>query len=381
MLGRKYKLFSLMGFEVGVDASWIILAILVAWSLSTGLFPVQYKNYSTTVYWLMGVLGAVGLFLSIIAHELAHSIVARRNGIPMKGITLFLFGGVAHMNTEPPGPGPEFRMALVGPVSSILIALVFYGIHLSGKALGGYEPVYGVSGYLAMINTLLAIFNLIPAFPLDGGRILRAILWKTKGNLKWATRISSKAGQVLGYFLIFFGLFRILSGNLVGGIWFFLIGIFLNNIARISYQQVLARSIFNDKPVACFMKTDIVTVPLQTTLDRIIQDYAYRYHYKRLPVVDDNQRLLGCLHLDQLKSIPRDSWPDTTVGHIVRPCPEESTVFRFTPAVDALSQMKDTGLSRLMVIDEYTRLVGVLSLRDMLEHLSIKVSLENDEST
>ena len=373
MLGRKYKLFSLMGFEVGVDASWIILAILVAWSLSTGLFPVQYKNYSTTVYWLMGVLGAVGLFLSIIAHELAHSIVARRNGIPMKGITLFLFGGVAHMNTEPPGPGPEFRMALVGPVSSILIALVFYGIHLSGKALGGYEPVYGVSGYLAMINTLLAIFNLIPAFPLDGGRILRAILWKTKGNLKWATRISSKAGQVLGYFLIFFGLFRILSGNLVGGIWFFLIGIFLNNIARISYQQVLARSIFNDKPVACFMKTDIVTVPLQTTLDRIIQDYA--------PVVDDNQRLLGCLHLDQLKSIPRDSWPDTTVGHIVRPCPEESTVFRFTPAVDALSQMKDTGLSRLMVIDEYTRLVGVLSLRDMLEHLSIKVSLENDEST
>jgi len=197
MFGKRIKLFKLLGFEVRVDWSWIIIAILIAWSLSKGLFPSYYKNLSTQTYWWMGIIGAAGLFLSIIVHELSHSLVARKYGLPMKGITLFIFGGVAEMEEEPPSARAEFMMAIAGPLSSILIALVFYGIQAAGKQAGLAAPVTGVVGYLAMINGILAGFNLLPAFPLDGGRVLRSILWGVKKNLRWATYISSGSHHVL----------------------------------------------------------------------------------------------------------------------------------------------------------------------------------------
>jgi Zn-dependent protease len=190
MFGKRIRLFKLFGFEVRIDWSWIILAILVAWSLSVGFFPFRFRNLSTETYWLMGIVGALGLFFSIIFHEMSHSLVARRYGMPMKGITLFIFGGVAEMGEEPSSAKTELMMALAGPISSIVMALVFYGISLLGRQGEWPQPVIGVIQYLSYINGLLAGFNLIPAFPLDGGRILRSILWGWKSNLRWATRIS-----------------------------------------------------------------------------------------------------------------------------------------------------------------------------------------------
>jgi len=378
MFGKRIKLFKLLGFQVSIDLSWIIIAVLIAWSLSTGLFPFHYKHLSVETYWIMGIVGAVGLFLSIIVHEFSHSIVARRYGMPMKGITLFIFGGVAEMGDEPPSPKAEFMMAVVGPISSIVIAMIFYGIYRAG--LGGIltEPVIGVVGYLAWINGILAAFNLIPAFPLDGGRILRSIIWGIKKNLRKATRISSNIGAGFGILLIVFGVFSILAGNFVGGMWWFLIGMFLQGAARASYQQMVLRKAFAGEPLERFMKSDPVTVSPALSVKDLVEDYVYKFHFKMYPVVEDDNRLVGCITTKQIKEIPRKEWSETKVGQIADQCTEENTVTPQTDAVEALSAMHRTGNSRLMVV-EGNRLVGVIALKDMLQWLSLKMDLESKE--
>ena len=182
MFGKRITLFKLFGFSVRIDISWLIIVILITWSLALGLFPHYYKDLSKTTYWLMGATGALGLFVSIIFHELCHSLVARRYGLPIKGITLFIFGGVAEMEEAPPSAKAEFMMAIAGPISSVLLGVVLYGILTLGKGSGWPDPVNGVIGYLAAINCILAGFNLLPAFPLDGGRMLRSALWGWKGG-------------------------------------------------------------------------------------------------------------------------------------------------------------------------------------------------------
>lgn len=232
MFNNSFKIFKLLGFEVKIDISWIVIAFLVAWSLSTGLFPFEYKGLTAGTYWIMGIAGALGLFVSIIVHEFTHSLIARKNGIPMKGITLFIFGGVAEMGDEPPGPGAEFRMAIVGPIASAVLSLIFYFIY--GAMGDKSRPYAGVIGYLAMINGVLAVFNMLPAFPLDGGRVLRSILWKIKNNLDWATKVSSAIGSGFGMLLIILGVISFIRGNFIGGMWWFLIGLFLRNAAKSS---------------------------------------------------------------------------------------------------------------------------------------------------
>ncbi len=375
MFGKRIKLFKLLGFEVGIDLSWIIIAILIAWSLSTGLFPVYYKDLSTQMYWLMGIVGAVGLFVSIIAHEFSHSLVARKYGMPMKGITLFIFGGVAEMHEEPPSPKAEFMMAIVGPLSSIAIALIFYVIYAAGRQGGLPQPITGVVGYLAMINGILAGFNLIPAFPLDGGRVLRSILWGIKKNLRWATRISSWIGSGFGILLIVLGVLNVLRGNFIGGMWWFLIGMFLNGAARASYQQLLTRRALEGEPVRRFMKPDPVTVPATISLRQLVEDYIYQYHFKMFPVIEGSNRLAGCVTTKQVKKVPREEWSQRTVGDITAECSKENTIEPQVDAMKALSAMNRSGASRLMVV-EGGHLVGIISLKDMLKFLSLKVELE-----
>jgi Zn-dependent protease/predicted transcriptional regulator len=375
MFGNRIKLFKLLGFEVRVDWSWIIIAILIAWSLSKGLFPSYYKNLSPQTYWWMGIIGAAGLFLSIIAHEFSHSLVARKYGLPMKGITLFIFGGVAEMEDEPPSAKVEFMMAIAGPLSSILIALIFYGIHAAGKQAGLAQPINGVVGYLAMINGILAVFNLLPAFPLDGGRVLRSILWGVKKNLRWATYVSSRIGSGFGILLIVLGVIQVFRGNFIGGMWWFLIGMFLQGAAKASYQQLLTRRALEGEPVRRFMKTDAVTVPPSISLEQLVEDYIYKYHFKMIPVVEDHDRLLGCVTTKQIKEIPREEWSRRTVGDVASQCTSENTIEPEADAMKALSIMKQTGNSRLMVV-EGGRLVGIIALKDLLELLSLKVELE-----
>jgi len=376
MFGKRIKLFKLLGFEVRIDWSWIIIALLITWSLSKGLFPAYYKNLSTQTYWWMGIIGALGLFLSIIAHEFSHSLVARKYGIPMKGITLFIFGGVAEMDEEPPSPKVEFMMAIAGPLSSIVIALVFYGVYSMGKQGGLSVPVNGVIGYLAMINALLAGFNLLPAFPLDGGRVLRSILWGVKKNLRWATYISSRIGSGFGILLIILGVIQIFRGNFVGGMWWFLIGMFLQGAAKASYQQLITRKALEGEPIRRFMKTDPVTVSPTVSLEHLVEDYIYKYHFKMFPVVEDSDRLLGCVTTKQVKEIPREDWNRKTVGEVASQCSPENTIEPQADAMKAISIMNRTGNSRLMVV-EGGHLVGIIALKDLLELLSLKVELED----
>jgi Zn-dependent protease/CBS domain-containing protein len=377
MFGKRVKLFKLLGFEVRIDASWIVIAVLIAWSLSTGLFPFHYKNLSIQTYWLMGIVGAVGLFLSIIVHEFCHSLVARKYGIPMKGITLFIFGGVAEMGDEPSSAKAEFMMAAAGPLSSILIALVFYGMYTTSRGTLP-ESISGVIEYLAYINGILAAFNLVPAFPLDGGRILRSILWGLKKNLSWATRISASIGSAFGILLIILGVYHVLSGDFIGGMWWFLIGMFLQGAAKASYQQLVTRKALEGEPVRRFMQKNPVTVAPSLSLEHLVEDYIYQYHFKMFPVTEDTDKLIGCITTRQLKETPREEWPKKTVGEIATPCSAENTIGPEADAIRALSIMKQTGKSRLMVA-EGGRLVGIVALKDLLEFLSLKIELDEEE--
>jgi Zn-dependent protease/predicted transcriptional regulator len=373
LFGKRFKLFKMFGFQVSIDLSWIIIAILIAWSLSTGVFPFEYKNLATRTYWIMGAIGAIGLFISIILHEFSHSIVARLHGLPMKGITLFIFGGVAEMGDEPPSAKAEFWIAVVGPLSSIAIAFIFYGLYRLGAHINWPEPVNGVIGYLAMINGLLAAFNLVPAFPLDGGRILRSALWGWNKNLRRATRIAAAIGGGFGIFLIILGVLRVVGGNFVGGMWLFLIGMFIQSAAKMSYQQLITRKALEGEPLQRFMNTNPVVVPASATVAQLVEDYVYRHHFKMYPVV--NKKLEGCVTTKQIKEVPRKEWPQITAGELAQKCTSENTITPQTDAVHALSQMRRNNVSRLMVVEE-GKLVGIIALKDMLEFLSLKIELD-----
>jgi Zn-dependent protease/CBS domain-containing protein len=373
LFGKRFKLFKMFGFQISIDLSWIIIAILIAWSLSTGVFPFEYKNLSTRTYWIMGAIGAIGLFISIILHEFSHSIVARLHGMPMKGITLFIFGGVAEMGDEPPSAKAEFWIAVVGPLSSIAIAFIFYGLYRLGAHINWPEPVNGVIVYLAMINGLLAAFNLVPAFPLDGGRILRSALWGWKKNLRRATRIASAIGGGFGILLIILGVLRVVGGNFVGGMWLFLIGMFIQSAAKMSYQQLITRKALEGEPLQRFMNTNPVVVPASATVTQLVEDYVYRHHFKMYPVV--NEKLEGCVTTKQIKEVPRKEWPQITAGELAQKCTSENTITPQTDAVQALSQMRRNHASRLMVVED-GKLVGIIALKDMLEFLSLKIELD-----
>jgi Zn-dependent protease len=373
MFGKRIKLFNLLGFEVRIDLSWIVIAILITWSLAAGLFPYLYHGLPPETYWLMGVAGALGLFGSIIFHEFCHSIVARGFGMPMKGITLFIFGGVAEMGDEPPTAKAEFWMAVVGPLSSLFIGGIFYLIYLYGREGGWPVPVNGVTRYLAWINALLAGFNLVPAFPLDGGRILRSILWGLRQNMRWATRVSSTIGSGFGIFLIIMGVLEVLRGNFIGGMWWFLIGMFLKTAAQQSYQQLVMRKALEGEQVRRFMNPNPVTVAAGTTLKELVDDYIYKYHYKMFPVMD-NGKLVGCITTREVKEIPREDWPQHRVAEVASGC-SENIIAPDTDATKALALMNQTGASRLLVVEQ-GRLVGIVTLKDLLGFLSLKVELE-----
>ena len=345
------------------------------WSLSLESFPNIIKVYlqQPTVD---GIFGAIGLFVSIVIHELFHSLVARRFGLSIRGITLFMFGGVAEMTEEPANAKTEFYMALAGPVTSIALGMIFYSTYLILKRLGVSMGITGIFGYLGIINWALAGFNLIPAFPLDGGRILRSILWWRKKDLRWATRIASRMGEIFGFTLIFLGVFSIFRGSFVGGIWLFLIGMFLQNASQVSMQRLMISKALEGETVRRFMKPDPVTIPDTMTLKEAVEDYIYRYHYKMFPVVR-NSKLVGCLTTRDIKVIPKEKWSTQTAGEVSKSCSIDNTIHPDTDATQALSLMNRTGNSRLMVV-ENDQLIGVITLKDLLQFFSLKMELEGD---
>jgi Zn-dependent protease len=307
LFGKRFNLLKLLGFQVRIDLSWIVIALLVAWSLSTGFFPFHYQGLSTQTYWIMGIIGALGLFFSIVVHEFCHSLMAKRFDVPMKGINLFIFWGMAEMSEEPKDAKAEFMVAVVVPLSSLVVAAIFYGIYFSGKGSDILPlAVSGVIQYLAFINVVLAAFNCVPAFPLDGGRVLRSILWGAKGDLRWATRVSASIGSGFGVFLIVMGVFNLFTGNFIGGMWWALIGMFLHSAAKMSYQQLLTRRVLLGESVSRFMRKDPVTVAPEMLLDELVEDYIYRHHYKMFPVVTDSNKVTRCVTAKEVKAVPKE---------------------------------------------------------------------------
>lgn len=375
MYGKRFKLFELFGFNVYIDLSWLIIAALVTWSLARGVFPVFTRGLSGGTYWAMGIAGALGLFASIVLHEFSHSLVARRRGMQMQGITLFVFGGVAEMSEEPPDAASEFWVAVAGPAASVLLSAGCFGLYLLGRITDWPVPVIGVLAYLAWINLMLVAFNLIPAFPLDGGRVLRSVLWAWKRNLRRATRIVSWLGTGFGFLLVALGIIAFFFGNFIAGIWWFLLGLFLRQAARMSYQQLLMRQALEGEPVRRFMHAEAVTVAPSLSIQEFVENYVYRHQFKFYPVVSNGQ-LLGCVNLRQVKEIPRSEWSHHTVGEMAKACSEENTIPADADAVQALGRMNQGRVSRLIVLDDRNHLAGVLALKDLLNFLSLKVELE-----
>ncbi len=373
VFGTRIELFKLFGIPIRLDTSWFIVAALVVWSLATGAFPYLRPGLTPGAYWAMGAAGAIGLFASIVTHEFFHAMVARRNQIPMRGITLFIFGGVAEMGAEPASAQAELRMAAAGPLASIAIALA--GFWLSDAVRGVWPgSVVVVIHYLALLNAVLAGFNLLPAFPLDGGRIFRAALWTWKKDLAWATRVASQTGSGFSFAFMAAGVVAVLFGNLVSGMWWILIGLFLRRASTASYQQVLLKRALAGEPIRRFMTSNPVTVPARTSVADFVDAYVYKFHHTLFPVVEEG-RLLGCVTTQQVKNLPREEWARRSVGSLGVPCGSDNAIGPDTDALEAIAVMRRTGQPRLMVV-EGGRLVGIVTLKDLLGFFALKLELE-----
>ena len=370
---KRITLFRLLGFDIRIEWSWLVLVVWLTWSLASNIFPSNHRGLSKSAYLWMGIAGTLGLFVSIVFHELCHSLVARHYGLPIAGITLFIFGGVAEMEDDPPGPRTEFLMALAGPAASALLGLCFWGLRALGQGAGVPVPVNGVLGYLSSVNVSLAAFNLLPAFPLDGGRVLRSLLWRWRRDIQWATHVASWIGSLFGNLLIGLGTLVLLLGNIIGSIWLIVVGMYLRTTSRASYRQLSIQQALRGERVQQFMQDEPVTVSPTTSVTDLAQEYIYRYHYRTFPVVD-GATLVGCISTRTIQDIPRSEWGHHTVGELIKGCSPDNTIGKSAGAIHALSKMSRTGNSQLMVVDG-DRLVGVITLKDMLDFLSHKLAL------
>ena len=376
MFFRRIKLFTLFGFQVWVDVSWLLLGALIAWTLAVGVFPEAIPQLSQATYWWMAIAVTIGLLLSIVLHETAHSLIARLYGIEIRGITLFIFGGVAEMPDEPRSPRGEFLMALAGPSISLVLAGLLFTLYSAANSLPGLQAVAGVLWYLGLLNATLGLFNLVPAFPLDGGRMLRAVLWGWRGDFGWATRIAASTGNAFGILLIILGVLEILRGDFIGGMWQFLIGTFLRGAAGASYQQSVAQRMLAGVSVAQVMTANPIAVPPNLSISNFIEDYVYRYHHREFPVSRDGV-LVGFIGTKQAASLDRSRWRDTPVAEVQAPCTASDTIAPDAPALGALAQMHRVGRNHLFVLRD-GRLVGVISLRDLMDLLSVKLEVASD---
>lgn len=373
---KGYRLFRIFGFDVKLNLTWLLLAMLIVWTLAVGFFPSDYPGLATQTYWWMGIAGAIGILFSIVFHELSHSLIARRFDLPIRGITLFIFGGVAEMEDEPVSPKAEFLMAVAGPLASIFLAVLFTQLQRLGMEQNWFTAVIGVIQYLAMINLVLAIFNLMPAFPLDGGRMLRATLWYWKKDLHAATRLASRLGSGFGMGLMILGGIAFIQGSYIGGMWWFLIGAFLRSAASGSYQQLLIKEMLSDKPVRRFMNEDPVTVTPDISIDTFLENYVKRYRFSQYPVVEDS-RLVGCISVQDIEKLPGEERAERHISDVLGSCAPANTVSPDTDAIKLVTEMSHPDANTLYMVVENEHLVGVISLKDLREIIAMKLKMLN----
>ena len=356
MFKNSVRLFDIFGFCVNVHPTWLVIAALVVWSLATGYFPPILPGLSQFDYIVISITSMLGMFFSLILHELAHSLVARQFGLNVGGITLFLFGGVAELEQEPVSAKSEFWIAIAGPVASFAIAAIAFLVKELGGSEVGASPLVAIIGYLGLINFILAVFNLVPAFPLDGGRVLRALIWYMSGDLLKATRIASKFGIGFGLFLISVGVLSLFSKFSIGGLWLILIGFFILSASRSSYQQLLISRVFGGKTVAGVMSRNPVTANAGMTIADLIENVMLKHNLSFVPIVKD-EHLLGYVDTSSIHEVDRDKWEFTKLNDILVVRNENNSVSPNVPVDELFKGMASTGQRKFLVEDD-GRLIG-----------------------
>jgi len=365
-----FRLFRIAGIDIGVHYTWIFIFVFISWSLAQGFFPQAYAGWDTLTYWITGIIAALMLFVSVLLHELAHSLVAKRRGIPVASITLFFFGGVSNLEEEPKKPMAEFTMAIVGPGTSLVLALVFWLLYLIPADKTG--PLAAMLSYLALINLILAVFNLLPGFPLDGGRVLRSIIWGATGNLVKATNIAGRIGQLLGWALIGVGIYFIFFVSIVSGLWMAFIGWFLSGAASASRREVTVRESLSGIRVRDFVDLNTTTISPETTVAEMVDNIFRRQHGRAVPVCRDG-RLLGIVSITDVRGLPQEKWPTTPVADIMTREP----LYTASPQDDLNTVMKLLAQHDInqVPIQQDGQCVGLLSRADIIRHIQFREEL------
>ena len=387
-MGKGIRIAKLFGINIEVDWSWLLILLLVVWNLST-TFAQVHSDWSTLFTVVLGILAALLFFLSVLLHELAHSLVAKSQGLPVNNITLFLFGGVSNIREEPKSPGNEFAMAILGPVTSIVIGLVLLllaGVGLQMQNLSQLDPMEFLQDlgalrtlavWLGSINVILGVFNLIPGFPLDGGRVLRSIIWAITDNLRTATRWASYVGQGIAWLMITSGIAMIFGiripffgQGLINGVWLILIGWFLNNAAIRSYRQLVVRDVLENVPVRRMTKRNPPTVSGDISVENLIEDHIMQTDDHAFPVMEEG-KLAGIVCLDDVRRVPAAERPTKTVSEIMTPKSELITIGPNDPANDALEEISKRSIRQLIVL-ENGELFGLVRRRDIVRYLQLQ---------
>jgi Zn-dependent protease/CBS domain-containing protein len=371
MLTNSIRLFSIRGIEVGVHYSWLIIFGLLTWSLSGFVFPGLVPGLPTVEYWILGGLAALLLFVSVLIHELAHSFMALARGLNAKSITLFIFGGVSNLGGEAKQPSTEFLVAIVGPLTSFALAAVAYGV----AVVAGEPRVEAVAFYLAFINVLLGAFNLIPGFPLDGGRVLRAIIWTVTGSVRRATELAATVGKLVAYLLFGFGIYMFLvAGNVIGGVWMAAIAWFLHNAASSSVQQLVFETRLRRVRAADIVRRDDTAVPAELTVAELIEGYVLPRNRRAIPVAHDG-RLVGMVTVSDIQKVPPEERGRVMVGQVMGGREKLVTVSATSPVRDAIELLAEHEFEQLPVMDG-DRLVGVLTRADVMRQLQLREQLD-----
>ncbi len=360
-LGRPF------GIPLEVDASWLLVFVLVSSSLTLSYFPSAYPDAAPAVYVVLGLVTSLAFFVSLVLHELAHSLVARAGGLKISKVTLFLFGGVSQMEEEPRSPGHEFLLAVAGPATSVLIGVTSLGARTLLIAAGAAPPLWLPFEYLGLINIALAAFNLLPGFPLDGGRVLRAILWAITKNLLKATRWASRLGQAIGGLLIAVAVFGVLRGTF-DLVWFAVMGWFLSNMSSVAYQQQQLRVTLAEVPLRRIMSTPAVLAPSDVSLEEMAHSYFLGGRHTRYPVVTDG-KVIGLIDLSRVNQVPRERWRSTTAGEVAA-LDLASIVASPDASVDSvLGRLEPDGPGAVLVVED-RRLAGIVTRADVIRFIN-----------
>ena len=365
-MGDSFELGRIAGIRIGVNWSWLVVFALIVWTLDATIFPDSNPGLSDGTYLAMAIAAAVLFFVSLLLHELGHALVAQREGVEIEGITLWLFGGVAKFKSMFPSAGAEFRIAVAGPLVSLAIGVFFV---LVAWIADLPEAVDGVVGYLGYINLALLVFNLIPAIPLDGGRVLRSILWQVKGDFPWATIVAADISRVFAYLLIGLGLAEVFFLNSFAGVWLAFIGWFLLQAAGAEARYLATRQALGGLRVRDLMVRDPVTVAPDLSLGRFMDEVVWPHRYTSYPVVDDG-RAVGLLPFRSVAQVPRAEWDGRSVRDVMLPLEDVPELTEEDDLVDALAKLGSSGAGRGLVVED-GRLAGLLSLTDLSRALEI----------